>query len=139
MVEVHFVSGSGGIGTRLYNIIKALGGSGGVLVSEGVLIWVATAAAEYDLSFNCAVLNRSRLVFQAILADGRVSGVPVLVAALLLCTVYCCCQAQFIPDDLKKQLRMWDSRFRGVDLSALVPCEFKCPRSEAPKTCCLCW
>ena len=74
MVEVHFVSGSGGIGTRLYNIIKALGGSGGVLVSEGVLIWVATAAAEYDLSFNCAVLNRSRLVFQAILADGRVSG-----------------------------------------------------------------
>ena len=71
MVEVHFVSGSGGIGTRLYNIIKALGGSGGVLVSEGVLIWVPTAAAEYDLSFNCALLNRSRLAFQAILADGR--------------------------------------------------------------------
>ena len=56
-------------------------------------------------------------------------GVPVRVAALLV-AVYCCCRAQIIPDDLKKQMRMWDRQFRGVDLSALVPCEFKCPRSE---------
>ena len=35
----------------------ALGGPGGVLVLEGVLIWVPTAVAEYDLSFNCAVLG----------------------------------------------------------------------------------
>ena len=86
-----------------------------------------TYSRENTTFTHCAALD---VHFRLLLQMGVSVGVSVRAVALLLFTVYCCCRTQIIPDDLKKQMRMWDSRFRGVDLSSLVPCEFECPRSE---------